>query len=92
MEKRAPPLLPLPVTYVDVDTVIGMLNENLPKVRSKLVPQSKPKNDNNIIQQSGNLAPLPPLGGRGGGGKGGAKLCSYFSKQALHQMYPPLFV
>ena len=88
MEKRAP----LRVTYVDVDTVIGMLNENLPKVISKLVPQSKPKNDNNIIQQLGNLAPLPPLGGRGGGGKGGAKLCSYFSKQALHQMYPPLFV
>jgi len=59
------------VTYVDVDTVTGRLNENLPKVRSKLVPQSKPKHDNNIIQQSGNLAPLPPLGGRGGGGKGG---------------------
>ena len=49
MEKREPLLLR--VTYVDVDTVIGRLNENLPKVRSKLVPQSKPKNDNNIIQQ-----------------------------------------
>jgi len=49
LEKRAPP--PLSVTYVDVDTVIGMLNENLPKVMSKLVPQSKPKHDNNIIQQ-----------------------------------------
>ena len=42
---------PLRVTYVDVDTVTGRLNENLPKVISKLVPQSKPKNDNNIIQQ-----------------------------------------
>ena len=90
MEKREP--LPLSVTYVDVDTVTGRLNENLPKVTSKLVPQSKPKHDNNVIQQSGNLAPLPPLGGRGGGGKGGAKLCSYFSKQANHQMYLPLFV
>ena len=29
--------------YVDVDTVTGRLNENLPKVRSKLVPQSQPK-------------------------------------------------
>ena len=41
----------LSVTYVDVDTVTGRLNENLPKVTSKLVPQSKPKNDNNVIQQ-----------------------------------------
>jgi outer membrane protein len=55
--KKENPLL-LRVTYVDVDTVIGMLNENLPKVRSKLVPQSKPKHDNTIIQQSGNLAPI----------------------------------
>ena len=47
-------LLLLRVTYVDVDTVTGVtgrLNENLPKVISKLVPQSKPKNDNNVIQQ-----------------------------------------
>ena len=55
MEKREPLLLLLlSVTYVDVDTVTGVtgrLNENLPKVISKLVPQSKPKNDNNIIQQ-----------------------------------------
>ena len=45
---------PLRVTYVDVDTVTGVtgrLNENLPKVISKLVPQSKPKNDNNVIEQ-----------------------------------------
>ena len=54
MEKREPLLLLLRVTYVDVDTVTGVtgrLNENLPKVISKLVPQSKPKNDNNVIQQ-----------------------------------------
>ncbi len=36
LEKRAPLLR---VTYVDVDTVTGRLNENLPKVISKLVPQ-----------------------------------------------------
>ena len=50
--KKESPLLH--VTYVDVDTVSGVtgrLNENLPKVISKLVPQSKPKNDNNVIQQ-----------------------------------------
>ena len=52
LEKKSPLLLR--VTYVDVDTVTGVtgrLNENLPKVISKLVPQSKPKNDNNVIQQ-----------------------------------------
>jgi len=49
--KKERPLPLLRVTYVDVDTVTGRLNENLPKVISKLVPQSKPKNDNNIIQQ-----------------------------------------
>ena len=67
MEKRAPLLL-LSVTYVDVDTVTGRLNENLPKVTNKLVPQSKPNSDK---KQYGNwLIMLPlPLGGRGGEGK-----------------------
>ena len=51
LQKKSPLLR---VTYVDVDTVTGVtgrLNENLPKVSSKLVPQSKPKNDNNVIEQ-----------------------------------------
>jgi len=36
LEKREPLLR---VTYIDIDTVTGRLNENLPKVISKLVPQ-----------------------------------------------------
>ena len=91
MEKREPPLpLLLSVTYVDVDTVTGRLNENLPKVRSKLVPQSKPKMTTILYSNKVILPPFPPWG-KGGGGKGGAKLFSYFIKQADHQMYPPLF-
>ena len=66
MEKRETPLC---VTYVDVDTVTGRLNENLPKVRSKLVPQSKPKMTTILYSNKVILPPFPPWkGGRGEGG------------------------
>ena len=67
MEKKEP----LSVTYVDVDTVIGMLNENLPKVMSKLVPQSKPKMTTILYSNRVILPPFPPLGEGGEGGRGG---------------------
>ena len=70
MEKREPLLLS--VTYVDVDTVTGRLNENLPKVRSKLVPQSKPKMTTILYSNKVILPPFPPWG-KGGRGEGGGQ-------------------
>ncbi len=85
------PSRPLCHRDVDVDTVTGRLNELLPKVRSKLVPQSNPKMTTILYSNKVIFPPFPPLGEGGEGGRGGPNFVVTLSSKHITKCNRPYF-